>query len=266
MTFRNQNLNFIVSALKAIGQPIPDALTGAIDERKRIAEAVNDYRGTGYVAMAEAWANAVLDGRDPAEDREVFRAFLASALTEGGDLEYAAGNAIDKRAERSVSDTQTELLKTFKKAFDKAGKTMRDAHAILGNVDIDDTTAIFQLGPVAVKAHQDAQDARRIVRAVHQGWVGLNGITHTMSTATERATLWADIDIDTWERTRRLKDGWDMTTAGVTLNLAIDNNTIRARQERLHAEREERETRQDTEARESRQAAGKAYAAGWGQR
>jgi hypothetical protein len=260
MSFRNQNLNFIVNALKAIGAPMPPALTNALDERKRIHEAVSEFRGTGYAGLAEAWANVILDGRDPAEDREVFRAVLTSTLAGGGDLERAAGNAVDARAERAVSDMHADLLKQFKKAFDKAGKTMRDAHEILGRVSLDDTTAIFQLGPVAVKAHQDAQEARRIVRVINMGWEGVNAIANIAPPTIERATRWADSDIDTWERTRRLKDGWDMTTAGVTLDLAIDNDTIRARQERLNTEREERDTRPDREEREARRALGAIWA------
>jgi hypothetical protein len=137
---------------------------------------------------------------------------------------------------------------------------MRDAHEILGRVSLDDTTAIFQLGPVAVKAHQDAQEARRIVRVINMGWEGVNAIANIAPPTIERATRWADSDIDTWERTRRLKDGWDMTTAGVTLDLAIDNDTIRARQERLNTEREERDTRPDREEREARRALGAIWA------
>ncbi|WP_173024337.1 hypothetical protein [Microbacterium oryzae] len=249
---RNPNLTFVVNALKATGDTIPEAITNAEDESDRIREEVRKYRNHGYAAMASTWADAVLDGRDPAEDREVFRAVLTNVLLEGGDLEYAALNAVENRAVRAVADVQDDILKRFKKAFDDAGKTLRKSFNILGKTNIDDTTAIFQLGPVAVQAHQDAKEARRIVRVIDNGWTGLNGLTHFAGPNPEYATRWADPDVDTWERVRRSKDGWQMTVEGVTLDLAISRDTINARTERLAREREERAARPAEEDRAAR--------------
>lgn len=241
MNMRNPNLTFIVTAIKAAGGKTPKAITEAVDAQTRILEEARKARGTvqGYEALAVAWANAVLEDRDPAEDRDVFRAVLSNSLA-AGDIEYAATNAITSRAIEGITKSQDEILALFKKAFDEAGRTLTNAHSILGTVSLDNTTAIFQLGPVAVQAYQEAQEARRIARVIDNGWNGMNSLTHFAGSC-EHATRWTDADIGTWERLRRSKDAWDMTVAGATLDLAIDRATIEQRTARLATEREERE-------------------------
>lgn len=251
---RDPNLTFIVNAIKAVGGKMPTALSTAIDDQQRITAKVREVRqeAQGYGALAAAWANAVLDERDPYEDRDVFRAVLSTALATG-DIEYAAVVAVNQRAVTDVKKIHGDILKTFKKAFDQAGRTLKNAHDILGNTNLEDTTTIFQLGPVAVQAHQEAQEARRLVRVIDRGWLGLNALTSFAGTNdAEHVTRWTDSNIDTWEKVRRLNDGWQMTVAGCDLNLAIDADTIRERIERLAREREERAARHDAEARPKR--------------
>ncbi|TCJ23546.1 hypothetical protein E0W80_10415 [Microbacterium sp. PI-1] len=241
-SMRNPNLTFIVNAIKAAGGKTPKAITEAVDAQARILEEARKARGTvqGYEALALAWANAVLEGRDPADDRDVFRAMLSNSLADG-DIEYAATNAVTARAIEGITNSQDEILALLKKAFDEAGRTLTNAHSILGAISLDNTTAIFQLGPVAVQAYQDAQEARRITRLIDNGWTGMNNITQFAGSC-EHVTRWADTGITTWERMRRSKDTWDMTVAGATLNLAIDRATIHQRTARIANEREERDT------------------------
>lgn len=259
---RNPHLTFITTALKAIGAELPKPLSKAIEETTRIREHVASVRNRaqGYPALAAAWADAVLDGRDPAEDREVFRALLNSQLLDG-DIEYAASNVISDRAIAALKDVRDDILTTFKTAFDEAGQTLTRAHSILGDTSLDNTTTIFQLGPVAVQAHQDAQEARRIVRIIDNGWGGLNSLTNFAGSQIEVATRWTDSGIDTWEKIRHSKDAWDMTTKGATLDLAIDHGTITARHERLAAERAQRDGAPDMENRDLRRKRGAAVVA-----
>lgn len=248
---RNANLTFITNAIKAAGGTLPPVLATALADAEKITTHIRDNRsrGGGYVALATAWTNAVLDGRDPAEDREVFRSLLADAIN-GGDIDYAANNAIDARTIAGLEDEQGTILAMFKKAFDEAGRVLRNAHGILGNIRLDDTTTIFQLGTVAVQAHQGAQEARRTIRVIDQGWLGLNSLTGFAGGGQqEPATRWTDSDIDTWERVRRSKDGWEMTIAGATLDLAIDRDTITQRQQQLSTERNRRDNAPDNEKR-----------------
>lgn len=242
MNMRNPNLTFIVNAIKAVGGKTPKAITEAVDAQNRILDEARKARGTvqGYEALAVAWTNAVLENRDPAEDREVFRAILSNSLA-AGDIEYAATNAVNNRAIDGIAQAQDEILGLFKTAFDEAGRTLTNAHSILGTVSLDNTTAIFQLGPVAVQAYQEAQEARRLARIIDSGWNGMNQLTQ-FAGSTEHVTRWTDTDIDTWERVRRSKDAWDVTVAGATLDLAIDRATIEQRTARLAEEREERES------------------------
>lgn len=252
MNMRNPQLTFIVNAIKAVGGKMPKAITEAVETQARILEEVRKARGTaqGYGALAVAWTNAILDGRDPAEDRDVFRAILSNSLA-AGDIEYAATNAANERAIEGIAEEQDEILALFKKAFDEAGRTLTNAHSILGTVSLDNTTAIFQLGPVAVQAYQEAQEARRITRIIDTGWDGLNNLAH-FAGSSEPVTRWTDCDISTWERLRRSKDAWDMTVAGATLDLAIDRATIEQRTARLAQEREERENAPDRAERAKR--------------
>lgn len=251
---RNPHLTFITTAIEAIGEKLPKPLAAAINDSVRINEHIDTLRSgaKGYPALAAAWADAVLDGRDPVEDRDVFRALLNSQLADG-DLQYAASNVIADRAVAALTTVQDDILAMFKTAFDEAGRTLKNAHGILGNVAIDDTTTIFQLGSVAVKAHQDAQEARRVARIIDNGWIGLNNLTHFAGPGnSEPATRWTNSDIDTWERIRRSKDAWEITVAGATLDLATDRAAIAERQARLEHERAEREARPDKEAQSKR--------------
>ncbi|MBD8012659.1 hypothetical protein H9633_10155 [Microbacterium sp. Re1] len=256
MNMRNPHLNFVITALKATGAKLPKAITTALEEQGRIVAAAREARTHtgGYASLVKAWTSAVLDGRDPAEDPNLLRALLNNALADG-DLEYAAGNAVNDRAVDNMRAVQDDILNIFKTAFDAAGVTLKYAQSILGNIDLDDTTAIFQLGPVAVQAHQDAQEARRLTRLIDSGWTALNQLTG-FTIEPERVTRWADSDIDTWERVRRVKDAWQVVAAGCTLDLAIDRDTINARIERIARERHERETLDFRNAQAARRAQG----------
>lgn len=263
MNMRNPNLTFVVNAIKATGADIPDAITQAIDDQNRIVQVARQMRSntSGYGALADAWANAVLDGRDPADDREVFRALLGASLAEG-DIEYAATNAVNSRAIEHVKEIQDDILKIFKDAFDAAGRTLAKAHGILGSTRLESSNTIFELGPVAVQAYQDANEARRLTRVIDMGWNGLNALTHFAPGTAERSVKWANPDINTWEKVRRMKDTWDMTIAGVTLDLAIDSATITERWGRLNSERTERDTAPDNRERDARRQQGAATLAG----
>lgn len=253
---RNPNLTFIAQAITAAGGTLPDSLIDAQNKSTKIRTHIRDNRADngGYNALAAAWAEAVVNDRDPADDREVFRALLTDAIL-AGDIEYAANNAIETQAAQELRDETEKILETFKEAFDRAGQTLKSAHSILGNINLDDTTTIFNLGATAVQAHQEANDARRLTRIIDTGWAALATLTG-FAPDNDRAVRWADVPLEVWEQHRQVKDTWHLITAGCTLDLAIDRDTINARDERIARERNTRDNAHTTSDRAQRRAWG----------
>jgi len=241
---RNANLTFIRTALSEIGAPIPAAFARTADETEKILAAHRDLvqsRTFGYTAIADAWASAVLDDRDPSTDPGIIRALVASALADG-DVGYAASNTVEQRLVAELPDLLDGMMRAFQDATAKANTKLTAAHQILGDTRLDEINTLHNLGPAALQASIDVQDANRIIRVVDNAWRALAELTHFAPAGTPVLLRFTRPDIEQWDKLRNVKDAWVYIQHGLTLELATTRAEVNSRQEHVDTTRTQRDT------------------------
>lgn len=253
---RNPKLIWIANGIEAAGGKKPTYLQDIDAKTRKVMHQVREapQPTTPYVGVVEAWVDAVLSDRDPITDDDVLRAMLNSVLFTG-NLDHAAGNIIENRVIEDLSIDVDEIVSTLKSAADKAGQTLADAYAILGDVGLDDIQTVFNMGPEAVAAHQAVAQAKGTLRTIDLAWVSLAELTR-FSMVPEFAIRMGDMNVDQWQQARRSKDPWDIVRAGGTVSLAADYDTVKQRQARLDKEMRERAEAPGRAEKEARRAQG----------
>lgn len=252
---RNPNLSFIRTALHEIGAPIPEAFTRTDEQTQKITAAHQELTATrqkfGYDAIADAWGSAVLDGRDPSTDPGIIRALVANALADG-DVGYAASNIVEQRLITELRDLVDPIMTALDKATSKAGASLSRAHQILGDTRLDDVNTIHGLGPAALQASIDANEANRVIRLVDNAWRALAELTQAMPTSTPTLVRLTAPNVDQFDQLRNIKDAWVYVQHGLTIELATTREEVESREQHIVNTRAERDARYDGEATKAR--------------
>lgn len=211
----------ILNGFTDSGAKAPKAFTDAHERATRIATAARNL-GAGQGALAQAVMQALDAGRDPATDPDVQRIAVAGLIANPGIEQQIDALAFEAFREACATHTDA-IVNAWRKPFDAAAATLADAHQRLGNVALEDTTAIIAKGGDAADVWAQAQAATKTIEAVRHGWLGLVGITRAAPEDRNYTTLRiAECDPQTWAAQQlhgRKVGAWDAVLAGLTLSL-----------------------------------------------
>lgn len=238
---QNQQLLTVFEAIKLTDYKLPKALVKHNDDTEKIQRAALAMRNTStdYAALARAWATAVVKDRDPVTDPDILTAIVANVLNQG-DLSTAATAVHDHALIKMLPDHLDGIMAALKVTADQAGRTLTEAHDIIGTADLSDLSRIAGMGPAAVTARDNVIEANRLLRVIDRAWLAMQSMTRKLPDIPWRLRL-VDMDLGTYEKTVHTKTGSDLVTRGITIDLAADADTIRARLNRLEQERDARD-------------------------
>jgi len=211
----------IIGSFTDSGAKAPKSFADAHGRATRIAAAARNL-GAGQGDLAQAVMAALDAGRDPAADPDVQRIAIAAQIANPGIEQQIDALAFDGFHEACAVHTDA-IIAAWRKPFDAAAAVLADAHQRLGNVALEDTTAIIAKGADAADVWAKATAAVKIIEAIRHGWLGLVGITHAAPDDRNHAVLRiADVDYPTWTAQQlhgRKVGAWDAVLAGLTLAL-----------------------------------------------
>jgi hypothetical protein len=231
----NADLNTFIGQMRQAGITLPKPVTAAITDQSKIKDAARTVT-VNYRDLAEEWVNSVFAGTDPLDNPQLHRQASAYILTTQG-LEKVATVIAEERVIAALAANADSILATMKKACDDAGATLTDVHNILGDLALNETEAVFRLGPTAVEAHARAVDASNLIRRVTTAWGALAALTGFARPSTETLDRLADLDLHTFTELRRHGDAWDIVRSGAAITLATDPATLKARADRRASDR-----------------------------
>ncbi len=242
----------LAASFERSGATVPAALAKAFTRRTEVVDRFAKRPVPDADALPVAVLGCLEAGVDPATDTDVRRittaAHLAGLHGLANDIEAILLDAI-----RATAQTSTPaILTAWGRPFDKAARSLAEAHGVLGGVDLDDTTAIVKLGPEATAAWSTARDALGIIYAIVSGWLALYElIAGTTPNKRHRLIVIADIDASVWidaELDGAKPDPWAALGHGLTLRLpTIDEH--RAAIAGIEHERTERADAAETQRR-----------------
>jgi len=211
----------IIGSFTATGATAPKALIAAHERTTRLSEGVRGLN-TRPEAIFAAVAAAIERGDDPGADAEVQRILTSTQIQNAGVMAGVDDLAFDGFREACTAHTDA-IIAAWRKPFDAAAAVLADAHQRLGNVELEDTTAIIAKGADAADVWAKATAAVKVIEAIRHGWLGLVGITHAAPDDRNHAVLRiADVDYPTWTAQQlhgRKVGAWDAVLAGLTLAL-----------------------------------------------
>lgn len=251
MSLTTAHLNLIRTALDTIGAPLPKQVRAALADRDKLAALTPIPTVTG-AEVADAVAACLLAGRDPLDDDNIRRLAIARALgSEGsGNMSYGVGQAADRLVAAALTEHAGAILAVLAAATAQHGTTLTRAHAILGDLSLDDSQAVLSLGPDAARCWAETREAVHVLRGVDRAWSSLAEVTRFASSSTPPVLRFAALTLEQYERTGRSADAWTLVQAGAVLELA-DGDSLRARDRSIAAELQERQVQAEVAFREA---------------
>ena len=214
------NATVLISAIESTGAAAPK-IAAAYARAVKISEAAKSL-SVPQDALAIAVFAALEAGRDPGADEEVRRVLALNAVANPGITTAVDAQAFETF--RGVCRTSSAtVIKALRVPFDAAAVTLAGAHALIGDVPLEDTATIVARGGAAADAWARATGAVRVIDAALTGWQALGTITGTSSSDRRyRVLRLAEVDYSTWVD-RELEGSkmkvWDVVRAGLTLSL-----------------------------------------------
>lgn len=198
-----------------VAQPAPVAVA----YQRLVAQlAAADTLGPPPTALVDAVAAAVDAGRDLATDADVLAAVVRERLVAARPLLIARAGRAYAESVRGELDT---LIATWRDAFETAAARLRDAHRVLGDIDLEDSDTVVRLGAAAATAWADARAALATIEHVRRG-IAAAALLSARTPNPEHSLL--RIANPTDDQRTALRRGrataWDLIRAGVELDLA----------------------------------------------
>lgn len=210
----------IVKTSTSVGVKLPAEVTAAYETATRVIREAQQLYPKG--GLAEPVYAALSAGRDPATDPEVQRTYLAMQLGAQG-ITQGVENIASEELRVAFSKHAETIVTAWTKPFGQAATALQTAHARLGNVQLDDTVAVLEVGGDAAEVWAKAQTAVTRIDAILAAWAELAALTRLANVSalypalrllTTDATRWRDLEL-----TRRRIGPWEATTLGLTLSL-----------------------------------------------
>ncbi len=211
----------VLATFAATGTKAPKPLLDAWERLERITRAVQDL-APPLGALPVAVFAAVDRGDDPAVDGEVRRILAQQAIAHDGIRNDVPAIAYDLLRETARTHTD-KIVATWRTPFDRAAAVLAEVLAQLGDVDLDDATAIITKGGDAAESWGKAQTAIATVEAIRAGWLALATFTSGRAADKRHAVLAiADVGHADWERLALVDqkpDPWEATRQRLPLSL-----------------------------------------------
>lgn len=220
----------VCTVFKTIGADLPKPVAQAIADLETLSTAVANIKPPTVEDIYAAAADAILDGRDPFEDEQVRGLTAARSFSGHGDLQAGINNIGHDRIAEAMTAHADTLVGILKEAVDTAGQRLTATHAILGDVDLEDSETILQMGTKAATAWVQAKAAIETIDQVIPGWYYLAELTRFASASMDPSLRLADLDLDTINKVGRKAKPWAIVKAGGTIDLAT-RTTARQRPE-----------------------------------
>jgi hypothetical protein len=234
------HINLLRQAIDAAGATMPTKVAKALGDLDKLTSKGELFAQATDDQIAQALADALLAGRDPLDDDQLRRMATSRMLggTNGRALAIQVARHAEQRVTAALIDHVDYILANLHDAADVAGQHLSAAHAVLGDVGLDESLKIIRQGDDASGAWARARDAVAQLRTIDKGWTALANLTRFASTSPTVPRL-ADLSLDQFEQLGLRPDGWAIVRAGATIDLA-DRQTIKDRARRLAAKRENR--------------------------
>jgi hypothetical protein len=194
--------------------------------------------------LAEAIARSIADGADPSIDPEVQRIVTCGAI---GSVALEVERVANDQLAETLNAQADQIVKAWRKPFDKAAQALKEAHAVLGSVPLAATDEIVRRGGDAAEAWGRAQRASETIDLIVSGWVSLATIGHLSPTRRHMTLRIADVNPNTWlddNLTEQKLSPWEIVCAGYPLSLP----TPAEYQQRTRAVEQTRTDRSATQA------------------
>lgn len=236
------NLSMLTTAMRAAEAEWPKPVATAIADRERLTAAASAVEAGTHAELMAAAASALLDGADPLTDEEVVRLVVAKVLAGDAGQGLALGVAVtaESRVVAAIIDNAEDVLDGLKKGIDAAGAVLAAAYEVLGHSDLSDSASILKLGPAAATAWAEARAAVKTIRIADDAWYALANLGAAPTSGTPIQRL-ADVSLEQFDKWRNTSDVWEFVGAGIAIDYA-DRTTIKEREQRVNAERTERDT------------------------
>jgi len=161
-----QNIHILAQVFATadrLGAVIPATLVTEYGKLSRLAEQVQALDLPNDIPAAVL--AALEAGNNPATDPGVQVAAVGATVGQ-----HASGieTALALRAFAFLNENIDRLMEPFGKPFDAAAKTLRAAATRLGDVDLNDTSAVLARGGDAAKVWADAHSADKTITDIHQ--------------------------------------------------------------------------------------------------
>lgn len=210
----------VCKVFKTIGADLPKPVAQAIADLETLSTAVASIKPPTAEDVFEAAADAILDGRNPFDDEQVRGLTAARNFSGSGALQEGIKNAGHNRVAEAMTANADTLVGILKEAVDAAGKKLTAAHAILGDVELDDSETVLQMGTKAAAAWVQAKTAIETIDQVLPGWYWLADLTRFANASIDPTFRLADIDLHIIEKVGRKANAWAIVKAGGTIDLA----------------------------------------------
>jgi hypothetical protein len=207
----------LIASFTALGITTPKVVTEASERQQRIAAGVRNLGSSK--GLAEAVARAIAQGADPSVDPEVQRILNRSAI---GNIAEEVERVADDELGEILKAQADEIVNAWRQPFDKAAKTLAEAHTVIGSVPLEETDVIVRRGGDAAEAWGRAQRASSTIDTIVSGWVSLATISHHSLTRRHMILRIADVDAGAWiddNLTEQKLSPWQVVCAGYPLSL-----------------------------------------------
>ena len=206
-----------IGSTGATAPKIADAYAHAVQISKSASELYIPQDSLSLAVFA-----ALEDGRDPGNDEEVRRIVATNTFANPGITQSLDTLAWEGFRTVCRSNLLT-AVKAMRVPFDAGAATLAKAHALIGDVPLEDTATIIARGGEVAEAWAQATKAVKVIDAADNALQALGTITRTSSNDRRyRVLRLAEVDYATWitlELEGRKVSPWEAVRMGLTLSL-----------------------------------------------
>lgn len=217
MTDRTTAAN-IRSTFAAISVDPPKSVTAAYAKAEKLTEKAS-HLGSEPGALEAAVTDAILAGREVHTDPAVTAGIVGQALASNQAISEAVAGVASDLIRGACFAELDNIVNAWAVAFDQAVNELKEAHDRIGDLPLDDTTAILAKGRDIADVWAEAQNADRTIDVIVGGWTSLMQMVRVSVNPDQRALRLAELTLDQWQTIPAKAKAWDLIRAGIRPDL-----------------------------------------------